>query len=143
METNLDPILSVSAEPTYAGLFQRVKALAIDWGVLLLVFVLAFNIIDFIGDAPGYVRGGIFIFMFFLYDPLMTSFFGFTIGHYMMKLRVRDNGDHSKKILLPLAFVRSSVKGIFGWISFFSIGFNDRRRALHDLASSAVVIEVD
>lgn len=143
METTIEPALSISEDSRYPGVFQRVKALAIDTGILLLVFVLAFNIIDFIGDAPGYVRGGILIFMFFLYEPLMVSFFGFTIGHYMMKLRVKDNKDTSKNILLPLAFIRSAVKGMLGWMSFFSIGLNKRRRALHDFASYAVVIEVN
>jgi uncharacterized RDD family membrane protein YckC len=142
MQTDNVDVLNISIDNNYPGILQRVKALAIDSGILLLVFVMAFNIIDFMGDAPGYVRGGILIFMFFLYEPLMIASFGFTIGHFLMNLRVRNCNDHSKKILLPLAFLRSFVKGIFGWLSFLTIGFNVKRRALHDLASFAVVIEV-
>jgi uncharacterized RDD family membrane protein YckC len=132
-----------SQKHVYPGLPERIKALVIDVGVLLIVFLLAFNIIDFIGGAPGYIRGAILLFMFFLYDPLMVGFFGFTIGHYFMKLRVRDNGNPSKKLLLPLAFLRSFIKGSIGWMSFLTIGFNDRRRAFHDMASGAVVIEIE
>lgn len=67
-------------EITYPGVLQRVKALGIDYAILLLEFVLSFQLIDFLGDTPGYVRGGILIFILFLYDPIMVSFFGCTIG---------------------------------------------------------------
>jgi uncharacterized RDD family membrane protein YckC len=126
----------------HPGLFKRIQASAIDGGILLLVFILSFNIIDFIGDAPGYVRGGILLFMFFLYEPLLVSFWGGTIGHHMMKLRVRDEKMASKNIALPLSFIRTFVKGLFGFVSFFTMGFNSRKRTLHDMASLSVMIEI-
>lgn len=81
--------------------------------------------------------------MFFLYEPILIGLAGGTIGHYLMKLRVKQAGDHSKNILLPLCFFRSLVKATLNWISFLTMGFNTQRRAIHDFASGAVVIEME
>lgn len=61
----------------------------------------------------------------------------------MMKLRVRSEVNPSKNIIFPLALFRFVVKSLLGWISLFSIGFNDKRRAIHDYAGMSVVIEVE
>lgn len=83
---------------TFPPLVKRVKALFIDSLVMLVIFFIAYSIIQAIGDAPGWLRGFIIIFMFFLYDPLFVAFLGGTLGHHAMKIRIRRINDPEKKI---------------------------------------------
>ncbi|MCB9336155.1 MAG: RDD family protein [Flavobacteriales bacterium] len=75
-----------------------------------------------------------------IYDPLFTSLFGGTIGHMANGLTVRRVKNETKKIALPLAFVRFIIKALLGWISLLTMSSNKKNQALHDLAIDSVVI---
>lgn len=51
-----------------------------------------------------------FVFVFFLYDPIMTSFVGATIGNLIIGLKVRREKDETRKIILSLAIIRFLIK---------------------------------
>lgn len=124
----------------FPSLLARIKAVFIDTLIILSIFTATTLIIDAIGEVPNVARGFVLIFMFYLYDPLLTSFTGSTIGHKAMKLTVRRYTDPGKTISLGQAFIRFLVKGLLGWISFLTVTSNRRKRALHDLASGSIIL---
>jgi uncharacterized RDD family membrane protein YckC len=67
---------------------------------------------------------------------------GCTLGNYITKIRVRRERDESKRINLLQAYVRFLFKIIFGWLSFWTILFIEKKRALHDIVPGTVVIGV-
>lgn len=78
--------------------------------------------------------------MFYLYDPIFTAFTGSTLGHKIMKLKVRRYREPERKISLGQALLRFIIKGLLGWISFFTVTGNERKRAIHDLASGSILL---
>src|SRR5690606_20913109 len=88
----------------FPNLITRVKAVFIDLVVLLIIFTCATLFIDMFGDIPSFVKGSVAIFMFYLYDPVLTSFTGSTLGHKVMKLKVRRYNDPEKRISFGQAF---------------------------------------
>lgn len=124
----------------YPTLLKRVQALFIDTFVVLIVFVAAAYLIDFIGAAPNWTRALIFIFMLFLYEPILIALTGGTIGHHFMSLKVKKVHDNDKNIWILAAFLRFFLKWLLGWLSFITISFNDRKRAIHDLGSNSLVL---
>jgi uncharacterized RDD family membrane protein YckC len=123
----------------YPSLQTRVMALFIDSLILVLVFVLASYIFSFFDNVPNWLRGFVLIFMIYIYDPLFTSFAGFTIGHYIMNLRVKNTNDPSKNIMFISAIFRFLIKPLLGWLSFLTVTSNKRKRAIHDILCGSVV----
>lgn len=129
----------------YAGyrlpsLLARVKALVVDSLILLAIFTITTLVIKALGEVPNMARGLILVFMFYLYDPLLTSFTGATLGHRFMKLTVRKYAHPERRISLGQAFARFLTKGLLGWLSFLTVTGNSRKRAIHDLASGSIVL---
>jgi uncharacterized RDD family membrane protein YckC len=58
-----------------------------------------------------------------------------------MGIRVRKKILH-ENISIPSAYLRIIVKLFLGLISFFTIPFSDKKRAIHDFAVDSVVIYV-
>jgi len=123
----------------YPGVFLRVKASTIDSMVIILFMLVATDLFSRFENVPDYARMTAFVFIFILYDPLMVSLFGSTIGHRMSNLKVQrlDNG---KNINLGLAIIRFLVKVTLGWISFFTVSTNKNRQAIHDSIINSVVV---
>ncbi len=127
----------------YARGTPRLKAFIRDLliqGVLLLgTFVLASMI------ARGAVLSIVMLvglIAFFLYEPLLITWRGATIGQRMMNLRVvrvRDLG----RVSFPRALLRTFVKATMGIPAFVVMYFTARRRALHDLAAGTAMIPYD
>lgn len=128
-------------ENKYGKLINRIKALLIDLVVLMGMGIAASTILSKYENVQDSVRIAIFIFIFFLYDPLLTSFAGGTIGHLFMGLRVRKNKDESKNIIFPLAFVRFIFKASLGWISLLTVPGHEKNKAIHDIIVGSVLIQ--
>lgn len=124
----------------FPSLLSRVKALFVDIVIMLAIFTVTTLIIDTVGAVPSFVRGSIAIFMFYLYDPILTSFTGSTLGHKAMNLKVRKYNDPEKRISLGQAFVRFLTKGFLGWLSFLTVTGNKRKRAIHDMTSGSIIL---
>lgn len=127
---------------TFPSLVTRVKALFIDLVIMLIIFTATTLFIDTFGDIPNFVKGSIAIFMFYLYDPILTSFTGSTLGHKIMKLKVRKYKDPEQRISLGQALLRFITKGLLGWVSFLTVTANKRKRAIHDIASGSIIMKV-
>ena len=123
------------------SLVVRIKALFIDLLILLLVFATVSILIDLISNVPSIVRGFIAVFMLYLYDPILTAFTGGTIGHKFMKLKIKQLQNSEKNISLPAALLRFWIKGMLGWLSFFTVTGNANKRAIHDLASGSITLK--
>lgn len=126
----------------FPTLVTRVKALFIDVVIMLFIFTGTTLFIDTFGEIPNFVKGSITIFMFYLYDPILTSFTGSTLGHKIMKLKVRRYKDPEKRISLGQALLRFITKGLLGWFSFLTVTGNRHKRAIHDVASGSIIMAV-
>lgn len=127
---------------TFPSLLVRMKALFIDVIVMLIIFTATTLFIDTFGDIPDFVKGSIAIFMFYLYDPMLTSLTGSTLGHKAMKLKVRKYKDPEKRISFGQALIRFLTKGSLGWLSFLTVTGNERKRAIHDIVSGSIILSV-
>lgn len=124
----------------YPGVFARVKAAFIDGIVIYCIIFLVSDLYDVFGFTSAKARTIIALAMAFFYDPLGTSFFGCTLGHRFINLRVRNITNEKHNISFPKAVLRFSVKCLLGWISLFTVQANDKRLAIHDSAVGSVVI---
>lgn len=128
------------SENEYPRVATRAKAMVFDSIVLIALIVAATQVLSGFDVVPDYVRIGIFIFIFFLYDPIFTSLFGCTIGHMFLGIRVKRESDPERNILFPLAVVRYAIKLGLGMISLFTVMSDSKGKAIHDMVVKSVVI---
>lgn len=127
-------------ENIYPGVFDRVKAIVTD-GIILLIFMfVTSSVFSGFESVPDFARVFAFVFIFLLYDPLLTSFWGGTIGHRLIGIRVRKERDEQRNISFPLAVLRYIVKATLGWISLLTISGNKKGKAIHDYVAGSVVV---
>lgn len=127
-------------ELNYPGVSDRVKAAVTDTIIIVgFMFIAAYSFSQFENVADN-LRIISFIFIFGLYDPIFTSFFGATFGHMANNLCVRNRHDHKKKIMFPLAAFRFIVKFLLGIISLLTVGKHKNHLAIHDLAAGSIVL---
>ncbi len=126
----------------YPPIFLRVKAAIID-GILIMMLMYSATVIFTMFDSVNdIVKMVVFIFIFVLYEPLLVSFLGASLGHLFCDLKVeRDNGSN-KNLTFPVAILRFFTKSLLGWISLFSVSSDSKKRAIHDMMAKSVVIYV-
>jgi len=127
-------------ETEYPGIPERLKAIFTDMLVLFAMVLGVTSIFANFKNVPEEARMVAFIFVFVLYDPLMTSFFGGTAGHFMQGLRVKQEQDETKNIYFHRALIRFILKAALGWLSFITISGSQKSLAIHDIAADSVVI---
>jgi uncharacterized RDD family membrane protein YckC len=126
----------------YVGVTDRVKAVLADSAVIItFMFIVsyAFSLFEYV---PVNARIIAFVFIYLLYDPLFTSIFGGTIGHFIIGIRVKREKDQMKNILFPLAIIRFLAKVSLGWISLLTVMGSKKRKAIHDKLVGSVVLYV-
>jgi len=128
-------------EIQYGTLINRLKAILIDVLVLVGLCMIATAIFSRIGYVSDTIRMVVFIFIFLLYDPLLTSIFGATIGHLIIGLRIRRAKDITRKLIFPMALIRFIIKGTLGFISLMTISTTKKNRAIHDIVAGSVVLQ--
>ena len=127
-------------EPQYPLLIDRIQSMFIDV-VLIIIIMFGFSsVLDKFDDAPNWVRIGLCIGVWAIYEPLAVTF-GCTLGQYLKKIRVKSIRDEQRRINFLQAFVRYLVKMGLGWVSFLTIHMNAEKRAIHDLVSGSVMIK--
>lgn len=124
----------------YAGISDRIKALFFDAFFIGILFFVAASFLDSREHVTPNLRFLVFIFVFYLYEPICVTIFGGSIGHLLNNLRIRKESDETKKINLFQALLRFGVKLLLGFISFFTMRSDDKSRAMHDMASGSVVV---
>ena len=126
-------------ETVYPSLTERIKSTVADALLILFLMSITAMILDNYTEVPDWARATLFIAMFFIYEPLAQTF-GCTLGNYVMGIRTRQESNHAKRLNIFQAYLRFGVKSLLGWISFFTMNSNIKRRAMHDLASGSVMV---
>jgi uncharacterized RDD family membrane protein YckC len=139
MSLSEDPSMSTTTMPGYARFSRRLQGLVIDWILFLLLMAgTLFVIIALKSDSDGRYLGFAAIGIALLYEPLLVSLTGSTIGHYLTNLRVVD--DRTKgNVSFAKALARFVIKAILGWYSFISMWATRRHQAVHDLLTFSTV----
>ena len=128
-----------SAPIQYATFPRRLLALCVDmalFSTVLLVFAMGPEVMPF--HAVWTILTGLFLVGVLLYEPLLVSITGGTMGHHALNLRVaKEIGGGNLGFLQ--AFSRMLTKGLLGVFSFFFMGITRRHQALHDLVTRSSV----
>lgn len=130
----------VTGSTDFPSLLARIKAATIDAIIILIIFSLSFLLIDRLGDPPNWIRGMIFIFFIYLYEPIMVSFLGGTIGHQVVGLKIMRRDQWNKKLNLLQASSRFIVKYLLNWLSFITVTGSKNKSAIHDMVSGSIVL---
>lgn len=125
----------------YAILPDRIKAAIIDSIMLIAAMYVISEILSLFDHVPNFIRIGLALIIFVLYDPFFTSQYGATVGHSFSNIMVKKEIDRSKNISFPAALLRFLLKIGLGWISLLTVTANKKRQAIHDVAANSVVIK--
>jgi len=127
------------APPKYARFTRRLRGLALDFILFLVLMVCALQIaVAFNNSELARIVGFGFAIGFFLYEPLLVSLLGGTVGHYLSNMRVVDDRTNGNVSFLK-AVGRVAIKAILGWYSFISMVAARRHQAVHDLLTRSTV----
>lgn len=130
---------SGEAGPKYARFRRRLRGLMIDYVLFVIALVVALQAtMAFESSELARVVGLVFVVAFILYEPLLVSFLGGTIGHSRANLRVVDDRTHGNVGLMK-AFARSILKIGLGWYTFVSMTASRRHKAVHDILTRSTV----
>src|SRR5262250_494224 len=101
-----DHVEMTLAGTAYGRFPRRLRAFIIDWAIIMLLLTTAlFLAVSANSDQVGRVLGLTFLGIWLLYEPLLVSFTGSTIGHYLTNLRVVDDRTHGN-VSFPKAVAR-------------------------------------
>jgi len=137
---NSDSALPQSPDaPQYARFVRRFRAFVIDFIVMVVVMFGALFIASIVEvDHVARVLGIVVVLTLLLYEPILVSATGSTIGHYMANLRVVDDRSHGNVSFLK-AVARVLIKSVLGWYSFMTMAVTRRNQALHDKLTASTV----
>jgi uncharacterized RDD family membrane protein YckC len=134
-----NPPQSLPGQPQYARFSRRLRGMFIDWTITLAVIFGALMIgAAMRNDDISRVLGMAVILVVILYEPVLVSRTGGTIGHHLTNLRVVDDG-HGGHVSFLKAVARFVVKGAIGWYSFILMAATRRNQAIHDLVTRSTV----
>lgn len=68
------------------------------------------------------------------------TFFGGTLGHKIVGLKVKRESNSDKNINIIAAIFRFLMKALLGWISLVTVTSDDKKRAMHDSATGSIVL---
>lgn len=124
--------------PQYARFSRRLRGIMLDsiLGLVAMAIVLLIAASS-ANDLVSRVTGFVFVAALLLYEPLLVSFTGGTVGHHLTNLRVVD--DRGGNVSFPKAFARMVIKGVLGWYSFVILMATRRNQAVHDLVTRSTV----
>ena len=139
MTLGTDVPMQTGSQPKYARFSRRLQAVLIDTilisltlvGVLLVAVALESSNI-------GRLLGFSLVAALLLYEPLMVSLSGGTVGHLLRNLRVVDNRSR-RNVSFPKAVARTVIKSLLGLYSFVSMALTRRYQAVHDLFTNSSV----
>ena len=126
-------------EAFYPRLVRRVRAYLIDQMILLALLAAWLLLLPWMEGFTSAQKIFVLIAPIWLAEPCLVSLTGATIGHHLMRLRIRDaRADRN------LGFVRATLRAVLrlmlGWLSVLFILVTRRRQALHDVLLGSVVV---
>jgi uncharacterized RDD family membrane protein YckC len=139
MAIEVTPRLSEQSGPLYATFSRRLRAIVIDWALVMAGLVaLLFSTIAIQNDAIARTLGILFIVAVLAYEPLAVWLSGNTLGHYLSNLRVVDE-KHGGNPSLGKSIARAAIKFVLGAYSFVTMTATRRNQALHDVITKSTV----
>jgi hypothetical protein len=125
--------------PRYARFPRRLRGIVIDWILAMALLFGALFVAASVGsDHISRTLGVLVVLVLVLYEPVLVSLTGGTLGHYLTNLRVVDERDQGNVSFLK-ALARFALKGLLGWYSFIVITATRRNQAMHDLLTRSTV----
>jgi uncharacterized RDD family membrane protein YckC len=87
-----DHVATSAASPAYGRLSRRVRAFVIDWIIIALLLVgVLFAAVAADSDRIGRILGFAFVAVLLLYEPVLVSLTGSTVGQgFQTSLTMRD-----------------------------------------------------
>jgi uncharacterized RDD family membrane protein YckC len=136
---NSDTDVSAWRAPQYARFSRRLRAMLLDWIIALVVLYGALLLATAVSN-DNFSRGlGILVVVaLLLYEPILVSRMGSTLGHYFTNLRVVDDRNGGN-IGFARASARSLIKAVLGLYSFVILAATRRNQAVHDLLTRSTV----
>ncbi len=130
--------MPVMPEPRFARFSRRLRGMVIDWMIATAVIFGAIAVVVTVrSDNFSRALGILVVIVLLLYEPVLVSFTGGTLGHYFSNLRIVD--DRGGNVSFLKACARFVIKGALGWFSFLVITATRRSQALHDLWTRSTV----
>ena len=125
------------AHPTVV---RRYFSTVIDYVLIFCVMALA-GVLPVSDQVLLVTRSLILGLGFLIYEPVMSSR-ACTVGQFLLKVRVRVDGDPDARISIVRAYARYAVKLLLGGPSLFTVPFSARQKAIHDMAIKSMMIRV-
>jgi uncharacterized RDD family membrane protein YckC len=123
----------------YARFSRRLRGLFIDWMLSLVVILAALMIASSLrNDDVSRALGGAVVLIILLYEPVMVSMTGGTIGHHLTNMRVVDDA-HGGNVSFLKACARFVIKSVVGIYSFIAMATTRRNQAVHDLLTRSTM----
>jgi RDD family len=128
-----------SSGPLYARFSRRLRGIVIDWVIAMVVLFGAVMVASAIrNDDVSRVLGYLVIAFLLLYEPVLVTLVGGTLGHRFSNLRVVDDATGGN-VRFPKALARLLIKGVLSWYSFVILAATRRNQAVHDLLTRSTV----
>jgi RDD family len=125
--------------PLYARFSRRLRGIVVDWIIAMtVIFGAVFVAATIANDNFSRALGIAVIVALLLYEPVLVSFTGGTLGHYSTNLRVVDDRSGGNVSFLK-ACARLVIKAVLGWYSFVILAATRRNQAVHDLLTRSTV----
>ena len=136
---SLDADVLAAPAPLYARFSRRFRGIVVDWIVAMAILFGAVMVAISVG-SDNFSRGlGLLVIAaLLLYEPVLVSFTGGTLGHHSTNLRVVDDRSGGNVSFLK-ACARVVLKGVLGWYSFVILAATRRNQAVHDLLTRSTV----
>lgn len=126
-------------EAKHPQLVTRIKAVFADTFVVILLMMLATQLLSSYEITSKNSRI-ISMIIIISHEPILVSFIGGSIGHYLVRIRVKNQGNLRNNVSLSFAILRFLIKIFLDWISLLTVTNDKKKRAIHDIASNSVVI---
>jgi len=136
---NSYPEAPVTPAPKYARFSRRFRGIVLDWMILMAILFGALTLASTVrSDTLSRGLGIMVIAALLLYEPILVSLTGSTVGHYLTNLRVVDERSGGNVSFLK-ACARVVIKGVLGLYSFVTLAATRRNQAVHDLLTKSTV----
>src|ERR1700687_5941295 len=134
-----DADVSLVSAPRYARFSRRLRGIAVDCIIAMAVIFGAVLVAVTVGsDNFSRALGIVVLLALLLYEPVLVSVTGGTLGHYFTNLRVVDERSGGN-VSFPKACLRAVIKAVLGWYSFVILAATRRNQAVHDLITRSTV----
>ena len=125
--------------PRYARFPRRLRGIMLDWiFAMMILFGAVLVAVSLQNDGFSRTLGILVVTTLFLYEPVLVSLTGGTLGHHFANLRVVDDR-HGGNVSFLKACARVVIKGLLGWYSFVILAATRRNQAAHDLLTRSTV----